>query len=331
VGLFRKNNEPTPPPPPAGPAIDKCQGDQAARFLRAALERRDWPTARDFLSSITDRDDHAFYLSICAGVPGVQDWIQQWVEAEPQSTLPRLVQGVHAVYWAWEARGADYADRTPQAQLELFFNRVVFADNCLHEVAERDPHDTTARAFLLNSGMGRQVDLNEQGRRFTEVLKRHPQHRWAHGAMLQYLCAKWHGSHEQMFAFARHTSHNAPPGSPLHGVIADAHIEKYLDLGRSGAAAGYLEQPEVGAELMAAAERSVFHPAYQRRPGWPRTHNAFAFVLHRADQYQAAYRLYKEIGDDYITEHPWDYYNTERPLDYFLQCRQTLYTWIEQQ
>ncbi|MEJ3742916.1 hypothetical protein WEI85_06475 [Actinomycetes bacterium KLBMP 9797] len=134
-----------------------------------------------------------------------------------------------------------------------------------------------------------------------------------------------------MFAFARHTSRHAPPGSPLHGAIAEAHIEKYLDLSRVGAGTAYLEQPEVGAELMAAAEQSVFHPAYQRRPGWPRMHNSFAFVLHRADQYQAAYQLYKVIGDEYITEHPWEYYNAERPVDFFLTNRQTLYTWIEQQ
>ncbi|MEJ3742917.1 hypothetical protein WEI85_06480 [Actinomycetes bacterium KLBMP 9797] len=190
MGLFRRKNEPTPPPEPVGPVIDKCQGDQAARFLRAALERGDWPTVRDFLSSITDRDDHAFYLSICGGVPGVQDWIGQWVAAEPQSTLPRLVQGVHAVYWAWEARGGAYADQTPQARLQLFFHRLEFAENCLDEVVERDPYDTTARAFLLNSGVGRQVDLTEQQRRFGEVVKRHPQHKWAHGAMQQYLCEK---------------------------------------------------------------------------------------------------------------------------------------------
>jgi hypothetical protein len=329
VGLFSGKNEPT--PPPAGPEIDPCQGDPAARFLRAALERRDWPTARDFLSSITDRDDHAFYLSICGDVAGVQDWIPRWVAAEPRSTLPRLVQGVHAVYWAWEARGAAYADQTPQSRLQLFFHRVVFADNCLDEVAQRDPHDTTARAFLLNSGIGRQVDINEQGRRFTEVVRRHPHHKWAHGAMQQYLCAKWHGSHEQMFAFARQAARNAPAGSPLHGAIAEAHLEKYVDLGRAGASAGYLEQPEVTAELMAAAERSVLHPAYERRPGWPRLHNTFAFVLHRADQYQEAYRLYQEIGDDHITEHPWDYWNPERPLDYFLTHRQPLYTWMDQQ
>jgi hypothetical protein len=206
----------------------------------------------------------------------------------------------------------------------------VFAENCLDEVAERDPYETTARAFLLNSGIGRPVDLAEQERRFTEVIKRHPQHKWAHGAKQNYLCEKWHGSHDQMFAFARQTSRNAPPGSALHGLIAGAHIEKCLEMARVGGGAAYMEQPEVGAELMTAAERSVFHPAFQRRPGWPRLFNAFAYALHKSDQYQAAYRLYQVIGDDYITEHPWEYYNDD-PIVYFLSCREPLYAWMAQQ
>ncbi|GAA4679250.1 hypothetical protein Prum_044030 [Phytohabitans rumicis] len=295
------------------------------------MERRDWPTARDFLSKVTDRDDHAFYVSICADVSGVQEWIGQWVAAEPQSTLPLLVQGAHGVFWAWEARGSAYAEHTQQEQFDLFFKRLTFAENCLDDVADRDPYDTTARAFLLNSGIGRQVDLAEQQRRFSEVVKRHPQHKWAHGAMQQYLCEKWFGSHDQMFAFAREISRYAPPGSPLHGAIAEAYIEKYLDLSRTGGGSAYMEQPEVGAELTAAAERSVFHPAFQRRPGWPRLFNSFAFALHLSDQYQAAYRVYQIIGDDYITEHPWDYYNSDRPVDYFLSLRQPLYAWIEAQ
>jgi hypothetical protein len=330
MGLFNRKQA-SGPAPQVGPVIDKCQGDPGARHLRAAMERRDWPTARDFLSSVTDRDDLAFYVSICADVPGVQDWIGQWVAAEPQSTLPLLVQGAHGVYWAWEARGSAYTEHTQQEQFDLFFKRLKFAENCLDDVADRDPYDTTARAFLLTSGVGRQVDLAEQQRRFSEVIKRHPQHKWAHGAMQQYLCEKWFGSHDQMFAFARETARYAPPGSSLHGGIAEAHIERYLDLSRTGGGAAYMEQPEVGAELVAAAEQSVFHPAHQRRPGWPRLFNSFAFALHLSDQYQAAYRLYRIIGDEYITEHPWDYYNADRPVDYFLSLRQPLYAWIEAQ
>lgn len=34
------------------------------------------------------------------------------------------------------------------------------------------------------------------------MVKRHPFHRIAHEQMLQYLCRKWFGSHEEMFAFA---------------------------------------------------------------------------------------------------------------------------------
>jgi hypothetical protein len=322
VGLFSRKQQPAQTQQPAGPTrptIDKALRDPAARQLITALERRDWPSARGFLQSVRDPDDHAFYISICADVPGVQEWIGEWVAAEPQSTLPLLVQGAHGVFWAWEARGAARAEHTQQQQFELFFKRLRFAENCLDDVVDRDPYDTTARAFLLTSGVGRQVDLDEEQRRFQDVVKRYPLHKWAHGAMQQYLCRKWFGSHEQMFAFARQTSGYAPPGSQLHGGLVEAHIEMWLDL-PSGEDVEYMKRPDVVAEIRTAAERSILHPAYQRRPGWPKLHNSFAFAFWQTGDMQAAADQFGLIGGGYITDHPWHYMGGADPVEYYMQA-----------
>jgi hypothetical protein len=323
VGLFSRKQQGKGQQPDGAPrpAIDKAQRDPAARQLITALERRDWPSARGILQSVRDPDDHAHYVSVCAGVDGVQDWIGEWVAAEPQSTLPLLVQGAHGVFWAWEARGAARAEQTKQDQFELFFKRLRFAENCLDEVVDRDPYDTTARAFLLTSGVGRQVDMEEQQRRFDDVVKRHPTHRYAHSAMQKYLCRKWFGSHEQMFAFARQTSGYAPPGSLLHGALVEAHIEMWLDL-PSGDDVAYMQRPEVGAEIRAAAERSIWHPAYQPRLGWPGVHNSFAFAFWQCGDTRAAADQFRLIGDAYVTEHPWHYRGGGDPVDYYLDARQ---------
>ncbi|MEG3634848.1 hypothetical protein [Micromonospora palythoicola] len=75
---------------------------------------------------------------------------------------------------------------------------------------QREPDDTTARTFLVVSARGREVHPAEARRRFDEVVTRHPGHRLAHEHMLQYLCRKWSGSHEQMFEFAREAFAKAP-------------------------------------------------------------------------------------------------------------------------
>lgn len=323
MALF-KRRKPGESPAERAPAvvIDPCAYDPAARQLRMALEQRNWPWARDFLNTVTDPDDRAFYLSICADVPGVQDWIEQWVAAERHSTLPLLVRGAHAVYWAWEARGAARAEQTSSDQFQDFFGRLKLAENCLDEVVERDPDDTTAWTFLITSARGRQVDREDAQRRFTGVIRRHPTHRIAHLQMLQYLCKKWFGSHEEMFTFAREVVAKAPAGSPLGQLVASAHIEMWLDL-PSGEDRDYMTRPDVRADLNAAADHTIRHPAYRPRPGWPQVHNTFAFAFALSGDRRAAVQQFEIIGNR-VTEGPWDYYRRD-PGTAFLELRRFAY------
>lgn len=232
------------------------------------------------------------------------------------------MRGAHGVYWAWEARGAALASQTSQEQFREFFRRLKMAENCLDEVVERDPTDATAWSFLVTSGMGRQVDRAEVERRFAGAIRQHPWHQRAHTAMLQYLCRKWYGSHEEMFAFARQAAARSPAGSPLAALVADAHIEYWLDL-PSGDDAKYMSQPEVVAELNAAANHSVRHPAFQRRPGWPAVHNTFAFAFACAGAWREAAEQFDIIGDQ-LTEWPWRYFRNEG-VAAFLELREDAY------
>ncbi len=286
------------------PVVDPCMGDPGAFRLRDAISRRDWRSVRDFLGAVDDPDDRAFYLEICSRIEGVQDWIGEWIAAEPGSTLPLLVKGAHGVEWAWAARGAAYAGETSAQQFREFHRRLKMAEDCLDEVVERDPEDTAAWSFLVTSARGRGVGPEEAWRRFDAVVSRHPLHIRAHSQMLQGLCAKWFGSDEQMFAFARKAVAASPPGSPLGQLIAVAHFEHWLDEREDG----YLSRPEVLAELHAAARHSVLNPAHRRRPGWPVAHNVFACVFVGAKDYTAAKEQFEVIGD-LVTMWPWQVYD----------------------
>lgn len=305
MGLFRtwKSKEPT-------INIDPCVYDPDARQLRAALEARDWKAARDYLDTVDDPDDRAFYISICADVPGVQDWIEEWIAADPDATLPLLVRGAHAVYWAWEARGTARAKDTSREQFRGFAQRLKLAEDCLDEVVERNPDDSTAWAFLVISARGRGVDRAEAQRRFDGVVRCHPGHLRAHQGMLQYLCQKWYGSNEEMFAFARKAAESASPGSPLAVLIAEAHVERWLSESDDKASAAYFKQPDVVRELNAAADRSVRHPGYRPRPGAVQLRNSFAFAFALAGDGQSAMEQFELIGDE-VTEFPWCYLNTD--------------------
>ncbi|NGM13850.1 hypothetical protein [Verrucosispora sioxanthis] len=303
--------------------VDPAQGDPTARALHEAAQRGDWGTVRDLLGSVTDPDDHAFHVSVLAGVTGVQDWIGEWVDAEPRSSLPLLVRGAHAVFWAWEARGGARAAQTGQDQFREFWRRLKFAENCLDEVVEREPDDTTARTFLVVSARGREVDPAEAQRRFDEVVTRHPGHRLAHEHMLQYLCRKWSGSHEQMFGFAREALAKAPAGSPLGQLVPAAHLEMWLDL-PPGEDADYIGADEVIDEMNAAADQSVRHPSYVRRPGWATVHNLFAMGFAFSGDLISAAGQFDVIGDQ-VTAWPWQYFDGADPAGAFSRSRDKAY------
>ncbi|MFC4067042.1 DUF4034 domain-containing protein [Actinoplanes subglobosus] len=288
-----------------GPAIDPTHGDPRARALVTALTVRDRDTVRAVFSDVYDPDARAYLMSLASDVSGVQDWIGGWIADEPDATLPLLIRGCHAVSWAWEARGAAYAKYTSHQQFEGFFERLRLAESSLKEVVERTPEDTTAWAWLTLSARGSQVGTDEAAARFDAVMKYAPAHVMAHEERLQFLCAKWSGSHAEMFHFARSAATRAVPGSLVHNVLAAAHIEYWLSL-PSGQDQEHMRNPQVRHELIAGAYHSVLHPGFQRIPGWPSRANTFAMALHLSGEYGHAARVFDVIGD-HVTEWPWQY------------------------
>jgi hypothetical protein len=300
--------------------VDPAYGDPAAAALRAAMAAGDWPAVRDFLTKVADPDDHAFYLDVASRVAGAEAWLPRAVAAEADPTLALVLSGAQAVDWAWQARGAARAKYVGRDQFEVFFERLKYAEGQLFEALRHDPDSVSAWATLITVARGRQLGLEEAYRRFGEATVRHPQHLRAHVQLLQHLCPKWsRGSYEAMHDFARESMMKAPAGSRLGYLVAIGHLEHWLDLD-DGAGAAYLTSSRVRAELHEAADRSVRHPTYQRRAGWPVVHNTFAMAFSLAGESRAAAEQFQVIGD-LVTVTPWRYLNSANPGAPFLARR----------
>jgi len=303
--------------------VDPTMGDPVARRLQRSLRRGDWATARAVFEAVEHPDDRAFQVEQAALVPRLEESIREWVEAERGAPLPLLLQGARAIRWAWEARGDGRAHTVTEAGYERFSDRLAFAENCLHEVAALDPDDPEPWAQLVLSGRGREVGIDETYRRFTEVQRRYRWHLTAHEHMLQQLCLKWGGSHELMHDFARRTLAQMPVGSPLGELVAVAQLEHWLDLSR-GEQRSYLRRPEVRAELTAAADRSIRHPAYVAPARAAVVHNLFALAFAQIGDAPSAATQFELIGDR-VTEWPWNYLGT--PAEEFAAVRRKVRAW----
>ncbi len=243
-------------------------GDQQAESLRRELEAGHWQSAADFLGLLRDWDDRDFYVQALSQWPGRPLWLDDWVQQQPNSATAWLVRGVHTKNWAWEARGSGLADTVSEKGFKLFFERLARAEEELLRAAELDPADPTPWAHLVMVGVGAQKSLDKIQEWFQQAVRRHSRHATAHYSMLQALCAKWYGSHDQMFDFARGTCAKLPNGHGLHALIALAHFERVAAMYREQqtlSATGYYRRQEVAEEINQSAERSILSPCIERR------------------------------------------------------------------
>jgi hypothetical protein len=279
--------------------INSFLHDPGAERLHRALGERDWPTAREILTA-ADREHFMYYLGFAASAKGLQEWIPDVVRAEQRSTLPLLIYGARMIYWAWEARGEGKADTVSREQWDVWFQRLLLAENILSEVAARDPGCAEAWYHLVVLGRARQLPIEEHWRRFHRLTEIDPTHLFGHEQMLQNLMPKWSGSTEAMFDFARSRS-AAFPGTDLPILIAQAHLEHRWSAGGNT----YLRRTEVAGEIYAAAHNSLWHDSYRRSLFTPVVWSHFAYGLTTGRYFREACGIFDLIGDDWVRLNPW--------------------------
>lgn len=302
-------------PRPRG-RYDPCLRDPQARQLRAQLERGDWQTAHKFLEGTPQWRDRDFYVSTLCDWPDRPSWLDDWTRYEQHSSLGWLMSGAHGVRWAWQARGSGVASTVGGDDALLFLERLEMAEEDLHRAISLNGTDSTPWTFLLITGRGLGVDLDEHERRFGELCTLAPLHRHGHSMSLQHRCEKWYGSHDAMFAFARAASRTAPDGDPLHGIVAEAHIERWLMIDSEEAAALYWTDGAIADEIREAAARSVLSPAHATGRYSILEHNLFAFCAVQLEDREMA-RTHFERCRGLVTRYPWSYLGNGDPAASF--------------
>lgn len=304
--------------PPA--VLDPIFGDPDAQRVRADLEAGRFDAVESFMSTVTHPDDRTFYAHVLSEWVGKPAWVDAWLSQSPRSATANLICGMHGVLWAWEARGYGYGDSVGEEARQLFSDRLLTADVILERATELDPTDPTPWALMLRSAYGLGLDEEEHRRRFTQAVHLAPEHRFAHSSLMKSLCAKWYGSHDLMFRFVSSATSQVGLGSPVHTLVAEAHIERWLDmLGEDEAqAAAYWTRPVVRSAITHAAHLYFDAPNFQPNKDTVRTRNIFVWCLVAVEAIDAAARLFEAIGP-YVTRAPWIYMGD--PVERFEKAR----------
>ncbi|WP_328583231.1 hypothetical protein [Streptomyces sp. NBC_00370] len=237
-------------------------------------------------------------------------WLDDWLAAEPENPDATLVKADLCVKQAWEIRTAARAKDVAQDQFQAFFALLDDAVPVIGAAAELNPTDPVPWQLALTHATGSQAPREVFDAYWAEAVERAPHHYGCHAAALQYLCDKWHGSHEEMFDFAERAARGALPGSQLHALPLLAAVE-YDVVANANVTSGDQRIPR--ARIEAAIERALKLSAGYP-PGDPEAagvRNQLALMLILAGRHEESLEQFRALGV-HATELPWAYFGDAR-------------------
>ncbi|GAA1657985.1 hypothetical protein [Actinoplanes couchii] len=244
--------------------------------------------------------------------------LEAQLATEPSNADLLLLVGALQQQAAWDARGAAYISHTSADQINGLMRHMVRARTSLRRVTELLPDDPAPWYELMGCAMAAQDYHNEPHDMWNELVRRGGDVSYAATRLrMTTLTAKWHGSREECFAFARERTRNLTPGHPLYALIPLVHIEEYVSqrsddkvLTRVRAVFRYFSRRPVREEieaasdaLMAAADTFATHTAS------PAAHQAFGYVFDDRGDLKRARRHLERSGDEAIW--PWLYFGDD--------------------
>lgn len=285
-----------PPPVLPEPDLDPRAAYPELRTFRDAVTNRNWATIRQVLDG-RDAAHRCTLLSLAFDViTDDEDFLRDRHAAEPEDPLASVALAVHLVKAAWRIRGGRYAAYVSEEQFRDFHAGLAEAERILVDVTARHPDDALAWSWRITTARGLELGVAEARRRYRRLADHHPHHLPAQHSMLQQLCPKWGGTWDAAFTFAREAVAAAPPGGHHGHLLLVAHLEQALILREGNAIVDHVYQPEVRAEIIEAAHRSVWHPDFRHDPGWVTVRSDFGLAFVLLGEYEAATAQYAALG-----------------------------------
>ncbi|MGW6918483.1 hypothetical protein ACWGB8_32410 [Kitasatospora sp. NPDC054939] len=281
---------------------------------RTAALVGDWEPAAALLAAAgTDWNLRYRQVAVLAEWAAEDDaWLKAWRTARPGDADPAVVHADALVQVAWEIRSSKRAQYVTQEQFQGFRRVLVEAAAACEEAAALDPADPSPWVTQLAVSLGLGRSKEEFGTYWAEVVARAPHHYGAHSTALQYWCAKWYGSHEEMTAFAERAAASAPPGSLLTGLRLRAVAER--ELGEDTYRSWMTDEARAAADALLAELRDV--PADDFRV--PAQRHLLAAALTHNRRWAEAVEQFRLVGP-YIDAVPWTY--TGDPAGVFAEIR----------
>ncbi|MEU5259887.1 DUF4034 domain-containing protein [Amycolatopsis sp. NPDC021455] len=220
-------------PPDKEVTAAKFVADARVAEAVAAYRAGDWQPAAALLTDLgTGWDRRAFAVQQLGDAAADDDGpLKAWQASGSADAAAVNAQGLVAL--AWQIRSSYTPEHVSEEQWAGFFRVLEDAEAATRAATEAAPEDPTPWCTMLTVARGRQYENDDFRAVWAELVARDPLHRPAHEQALQYWCAKWFGSHEQMFAFADEALEKAPKLAGLALVAAHEAEDKGVEAWKS--------------------------------------------------------------------------------------------------
>ncbi|HET7421544.1 MAG TPA: hypothetical protein VFL27_14295 [Candidatus Dormibacteraeota bacterium] len=290
--------------------VDEAQGDAEAGRLRAAAAAKDWRQVETALLATTDPLRREFLIDRIVDDTKDLGWVESWVNEKPADETARLMWGRCAIQYAWNIRSGRAPQHVSKEQFQGFFEWLGHAEEQLGNAASMDPRDPEPYVGLLWSGVGLQVDREEEAARWELAVERNPRTQVGLWAYTTHISPKWHGSAELMWGFLRDFLSREPEGSPRWVMVPMAHFEEAVEAGMHGNTSvrgtGHFEKPDVQRDITDAYAKSLASAAKQPSPFEWSNRQFFAVAFYLMGARELLRKEMQGIGPG-IQSHPWAY------------------------
>ncbi|MBO1334722.1 hypothetical protein [Streptomyces sp. VRA16 Mangrove soil] len=281
-----------------------------------AVRDGDWEAAPRYLAEAgndwQERDRRALLLG------GTDGHLAAWLAARPDDRDMALVRAHRLVTAAWQMRGAHAASHTSEGQFADFHRVLHRAREACH-TAQRDAgHDPCPYIAELPVARGLGYSRKDLDALWTEIALRAPTHARAHHQALQYLCAKWHGSHKEAESFARAAAAAGHPGDLLSVLPLTACFERTLGLRPARRRSFYRRRDVVAATDSALVDVAAAQATDPHDPRLPQARHMLAYALHLQGRHDAALEQFRLV-DGHAGSLPWSVYPD--PAHEFVRAR----------
>ncbi|WP_020468813.1 hypothetical protein [Zavarzinella formosa] len=137
--------------------------------------------------------------------------------------LRNLIEGSFYIDYAWEARGNGFADEVTEEGAKLYKERLVKAREHFAAAWRADDQCAEAAVGMIRVCVGLGLPAEEMETWFARARKANPTLYEAFEAKFNYLKPQWHGSNEELLAYARQLAKHPDWGRQVPILMMAAH------------------------------------------------------------------------------------------------------------